>query len=80
MNLLRGIVHGKTIELAEELGLPDGQVVTVTVCADASKGQVPCGEGLRQAFGGWADEAEELDKFLEWNRGQRQIRRREIEP
>jgi uncharacterized protein (DUF433 family) len=35
--------------------------------------------GLRQAFGGWAEDAEELDKYLEWTRQQRKISRREIE-
>ena len=28
---LRGIVHGKTIELKDELGLPDGESVAVIV-------------------------------------------------
>ena len=28
---MKGIVHGKTIELDEEPGLPDGQEVSVTV-------------------------------------------------
>ena len=28
---LRGVVHGRTIELESEPGLPDGQVVSVTV-------------------------------------------------
>jgi len=59
-NIVKGTVHGKTIELAEELGLPDGQVVTVTVLP-----VLPPGEGLRQAFGSWADGGEELDQFLE---------------
>lgn len=32
--------------------------------------------GLRRSFGAWADEAEELDKFLDWNRQQRKLDRR----
>lgn len=36
--------------------------------------------GIRRSFGGWADEAEELDKYLEWTRQQRKLRRREIDP
>jgi hypothetical protein len=28
---LRGIVHGKVIELDQEPGLPDGQVVSITL-------------------------------------------------
>jgi uncharacterized protein (DUF433 family) len=35
--------------------------------------------GLRQSFGGWAEDAEELDKYLEWTRQQRKIGRRGIE-
>ena len=41
--------------------------------------RLPPGEGLRRAFGTWAEDAEELDQFLEWNRQQRQLGRREIE-
>jgi hypothetical protein len=36
--------------------------------------------GLRTFFGGWAEDAEELDKYLEWNRQQRELSREEIEP
>jgi hypothetical protein len=28
---LKGVVHGRVIELEQELGLPDGQAVRVTV-------------------------------------------------
>lgn len=31
MKTMRAVVHGKTIELPEETGLPDGQEVTVTL-------------------------------------------------
>jgi uncharacterized protein (DUF433 family) len=144
------VVHGRTIELTQEPGLPDGQVVTVaiepvgaalsppsptaealppwwlerlevapgvvpgrilvkgtrleleTVAALLEEGQteedllrahpevtrediaavreyakVP--PGLRRSFGAWAEDAEELDKFLEWNRQQRKVNRRRIE-
>ena len=30
-NVLRGVVHGRTIELDDETGLPDGQQVKITV-------------------------------------------------
>ena len=36
-------------------------------------------EGLRRSFGGWADDAEELDRYLDWTRRQRKLRRHEIE-
>jgi hypothetical protein len=38
------------------------------------------GEGLRRAFGAWAEDSEELDSYLEWNRQQRKIGRPELEP
>ena len=31
MTSLRGVIHGKTIELENEPGLPDGEVVSVIV-------------------------------------------------
>ena len=77
----RGVVHGKTIELDEETGLSDGQKVNVLVQPIESGAQrLPSGEGLRRACGGWAEDAEELDAYLEWNRQQRKISRPEIAP
>ena len=35
-------------------------------------------EGLRRSFGGWVEDAEELDKYLDWTRQQRTVRRAEI--
>ena len=35
--------------------------------------------GLRRSLGAWEDEAEEVDKFLEWNRQQRKLDRRGID-
>jgi len=78
---IHGRAHGKTIELDEDLGVPDGQEVRVTVepLPSPTPGQLPPGEGLRRAFGAWAGDAEELDKFLEWNWEQRKVARRSIE-
>ena len=76
-----GVVHGKMIELAQEPGLPDGQAVSVIVKpVGSSVEQLPPGEGLRRAFGAWADDAEELDRFLAETRRSRKRKRREIEP
>jgi uncharacterized protein (DUF433 family) len=36
-------------------------------------------EGLRRSFGAWAQDAEELDKYLDWTREQRKVRRPEIQ-
>ena len=79
--LRRGVVYGKTIELDEETGLSDGQEVNVIV-QPVGPGEpcLPPGEGLRRAFGGWAEDAEALDAYLEWNRQQRKISRPEMAP
>jgi hypothetical protein len=74
MELLRGVVHGRMIELENELGLPDGQSVMVVVQpsnAEVDRSAVSQESGLRRAFGAWAEDAKELDEYLEWNRRQR---------
>jgi hypothetical protein len=80
--IFKGVVHGKTIELDREPELPDGQEVTVMVQPLIGHLRFPTSpealESLKQAAGGWAEDAEELDKFLEWNRQQRKSSRREI--
>ncbi len=78
--VLRGVVNGNVIELEHELGLPEGQPVTVTVQPIAQQEQQAPGEGLRRAFGAWAEDGEELDRYLEWSRQQRKVGRPEIEP
>lgn len=78
---LKGVVHGKTIELAQDPGVPDGQEVTVTVQLPAQTTEkLPPGEGLRRSAGGWSDDIEGLDAYLEWNRLQRKRSRPELEP
>jgi uncharacterized protein (DUF433 family) len=142
----RTVVHGRTIELPWDLGLPEGQVVEVTIktrpdaegpaeppppwwlgrlevdptvkvgkfvikgtrlLADALVEETEAGRSdqellqmhpeltsedvaavreyaklpveMRRCFGAWAEEADELDEFLEWNRQQRKLGRRRIE-
>jgi hypothetical protein len=77
---IRGIVRGRIIELDQEPGLPDGQSVTVTLTANetAKEGLAP-GDGIRRSAGGWSEDADDLDAYLEWNRRQRKIGRREID-
>ncbi|MCL4207194.1 MAG: DUF433 domain-containing protein [Pirellulaceae bacterium] len=134
----QGVIHGKTIELEQELGLAEGQRVAVDVHVvdeppawlerfvvdpavnpaklvikgtrllvddlvrlveeqrndrqlqqlhpelapadlEAIRQYARVPAGLRQSFGGWAEDAEELDTYLEWTRQQRQVRRREVE-
>ena len=71
-NAMRGIVHGKTIELESDLNLPEGQQVTVLVQPVLSPE-----EAIRQSFGGWAEDADELDEFLAGLRQDRQHERPE---
>jgi uncharacterized protein (DUF433 family) len=137
--VLKGVIHGKTIELEQEPELPDGQRVSVQVepeetpprwldrltvdpsialgkllirgtrlpaedvarlleegrsdeelrrlhpeltaeDVDAVRQYAKVPAGLRSAFGGWAEDAEELDKYLEWNRQRKELERAEIEP
>jgi hypothetical protein len=77
--VLKGIVHGRTIELEQEPGLPDGQQVSVVVQPlEPPEKQLPPGEGIRRSAGGWADDPQGLDEYLEWNRRQRKLGWREI--
>ncbi len=147
---LKGVVHGRLIELQDEPGLPDGQAVSIelrpleepanaqdaaaipgvetwmdrllydsaidplerivkgtrlqveALVAELEGGRsdeelmkaypeltledvqalhnyARCPLGLRRSFGAWADDADELDKYLDWTRQQRKISRREIE-
>lgn len=77
---LRGVVHGKTIELVQHTGILDGREVLVTVKPiGVQEKRFPPGEGLRRSAGAWADAGEDLDEFLEWNRQQRKIDRPPIE-
>jgi uncharacterized protein (DUF433 family) len=147
---LKGVVHGRVIELDQDLGLPDGQTVTVTLqyativppepipedipraelwldrlvfdssvlpgvrivkgtklAAEALVAEIEQGvsddsllqahpeltaadvealrvyarvpEWIRRTAGAWAEDAEELDEYLEWTRQQRKIGTRGIE-
>jgi hypothetical protein len=58
--IVKGVVHGKRVELDHEPGLPDGQVVSVVL-----RPALPPGEGLRRSFGAWADDPAELEKFVD---------------
>ncbi len=58
--IVKGVIHGKTIELDREPGMPEGQLVSVVL-----RPALPPGEGLRRSFGAWSKEAGELDQFVE---------------
>jgi hypothetical protein len=75
MDFIQGIIHGKIIELDNESGFPDGLRVSLIVqpsdTANSPENTLPPGEGLRRAFGAWAEDADELNAYLDWNRRQR---------
>jgi len=75
MSCMKGIAHGKTIELESELGFPDGQPVAVTVYR-----LLPPGEGIRNSAGAWADAGEALDTWLAAMQRSRQEERPEPSP
>lgn len=83
--VFKGIIHGKTIELAQEPGIPDGQEVSVTVQpstrAKDTPEYLPPGEGIRRSSGAWAEEAEELDRYIESVYERRRVMQRQpLEP
>jgi uncharacterized protein (DUF433 family) len=138
INLLKGVIHGRTIELEQTPELADGQRVSVQVRPedpppkwlerltvdpsialgkliiqgtrllaedmarlvdeglndeelrrlhpeltfediDAVRNYAKVPTGLRKSFGGWAEDAEELEKYLQWTRNNRKLNRREID-
>jgi hypothetical protein len=80
-NDLTGVIHGKTIELDHDVGLPDGQPVRVTIQpVPANPSRLPPGEGIRRSAGSWGDDPAGLDQYLEQLRQDRERDRPPIEP
>ena len=78
---MKGVVHGKLVELDEEPGFPDGQEVSVTlapVSPATSPNSPEALAALRRAAGAWAGDDEQLERYLEWNRQHRKGNRPEI--
>jgi hypothetical protein len=64
VKLIHGVVHGKTIELKDELGLADGQEIEITVRVIPPKDK--WGEGILRSAGAMAPHwTEEDDRILE---------------
>jgi hypothetical protein len=57
--IVKGVVHGKTIQIERESGLPEGEAVSVVL-----RPALQPGEGLKQSFGAWREDAAGLDDFL----------------
>ena len=52
--VLHGVIHGKTIELKQEPGVPEGQRVQVEIRpAEETRGQCPPPEEPRAGWNGW---------------------------
>jgi hypothetical protein len=70
---IHGRIHGKTIELDEELGVAEGQEVEVqvTIVQPARK----CGEGILRSAVGWV-EYPEMDAIMERIQQDRKVERR----
>jgi hypothetical protein len=64
---LKGIKRGRTIELAEDLDLPDGAEIEVSLLSSAQTEEDPW---LRQeaVFGAWQHDAEIVEIFAEIDR------------
>ena len=73
--VFHGILHGQSIELDRLPSLPDGSEVDVVV-RQVKLSKSEKASKLRGLFSGCAEDADELDKFVEWNRQQRQVNRR----
>ncbi len=70
---LQGTVHGRTIELDDDVGAPEGQEVRVHVTFLAPAGN--WGEGILESAGGWADYPE-MDAIMEEIYQSRKVERR----
>lgn len=75
VSILNGVVRGNSIELDGPPPLPEGSEVSVVLTPRSAPryGKLPPGEGLRRAFGGWADDQDGLDEFLEQARRARDL-------
>lgn len=71
---LQGKVHGRTVEVNEDLGLRNGQEVEVRVSVLAQSARQP-GEGLLRTEGALADDTE-WDAIMEEIRQARKSERR----
>jgi hypothetical protein len=66
--IVHGVIHGRTIELDQDLGLADGEAVTVTITSkavsEAGSHARQSGDGIRRSAGAWA-EFPEMDAIME---------------
>jgi hypothetical protein len=72
---VHGVVHGKTIELDEDLGVFEGQEVEVQVKLVTKNGT--WGEGIRRSAGGWNDHPE-MGAIMDKIQQDRKLERRSV--
>jgi hypothetical protein len=70
---IHGVVHGKTIELHEDLGVAEGQQVEVQVRVVQTGAK--WGDGILRSAGGWADYPE-MDDIMQTIHNDRKLERR----
>jgi hypothetical protein len=75
--MVHGTVHGKMIELDEDLGVPEGQEVEVQVTMIPSKSS--WGEGIRRTAGALSDDPEWDEIMDEVHRARKFERRPQLE-
>ena len=71
---LKGIVHGKSIELEHAIAIPDGSEIEVTIRQPTSI-ESTRDERLRSLFGSCEGDAADFDQYLEQNRQHRLLDR-----
>jgi len=72
---VHGVVHGRTIELDEDLGVFEGQEVEVQVKLVTKNGT--WGEGIRRSAGGWNDQPE-MGAIMDKIQQDRKLERRSV--
>lgn len=66
---IRGVIRGRTIELEQELSVPDGAEVTISIRTTVPDEEAK--QRLLEAFGALADCSDEVDEFNAWYRAER---------
>ena len=74
-----GVIHGKTIEVSEDIGLAEGQEVEITVRTIPLVQQRQPGEGLLRTEGALADDAHWDALMEEIHQARKQERRNVVE-
>ena len=78
LETLKGVVHGKTIELEHSLNMPDGAEIEIVVKTQVLNAEQHKAQ-LRELFGSCAEDAADLDQYLQRNREHRRFNRSELE-